>query len=71
MRLEQSLDTFFPNEKNEVLINPLIFGDYKNALNDDGMLKLYEDYGSYEVIYKIFENVKLNKYRLTYIKLFK
>lgn len=58
MRVEESLDFFFPNEKNEVLLNPLIFGDYKNALNDDGVVLLYEDYGSYEVVYKIFENVK-------------
>lgn len=58
MKMEESLDFFFPDEKNEVLLNPLIFGDYKNALNDDGEKQLYEDYGSYEVVYKIFENVK-------------
>lgn len=67
MRVEESLDFFFPNEKNEILLNPLIFGDYKNALNDDGVVQLYEDYGSYEVVYKIFENVKLNRYK--FIKL--
>lgn len=55
-RMEETLETFYPNEKNEVLLNPLIFGDYKNALNED-VKQLYEDYESYENVREIFENV--------------
>jgi len=57
MRIEETLDIYFPNEKNEILINPLIFGDYKNALNEDIPIKLYEDYQTYEAILKIFIEV--------------
>lgn len=60
MRLTETLETFFPNEKDEILLNPLIFGNYKNALNRDDEVQLYEEYESYEVIQKIFENVTLN-----------
>lgn len=55
-RMEETLETFYPNEKNEVLLNPLIFGDYKDALNED-VKQLYEDYESYENVREIFENV--------------
>lgn len=55
-RMEETLETFYPNEKNEILLNPLIFGDYKNALNED-VKQLYEDYESYENVREIFENV--------------
>lgn len=55
-RMEETLETFFPNEKDEILLNPLIFGDYKNALNEDEK-QLYEDYESYENVREIFENV--------------
>lgn len=51
------MEMFFPDEKENVLVNPLIFGSFKNALNDDYETRLYEDYGTYEVIYTIFENV--------------
>eukprot|EP00102_Acyrthosiphon_pisum_P015188 XP_008185630.2 PREDICTED: dynein heavy chain 10, axonemal [Acyrthosiphon pisum] len=54
MRIEETLGIFFPNEKNEILINPLIFGDFKNALNEDIPIKLYEDYQTYEAILKMF-----------------
>jgi len=56
-RIEETLEMFFPDEKENVLVNPLVFGSFKNALHDDNEPKLYEDYGTYEVIYKIFENV--------------
>jgi len=58
MRIEETLGIYFPNEKNEILINPLIFGDFKNALNEDIPIKLYEDYQTYETILKIFIEVQ-------------
>lgn len=60
MRLTETLETFFPNEKDEILLNPLIFGNYKNALNREDEVQLYEEYESYEVIQKIFEDVIYN-----------
>jgi len=57
MRIEETLGIYFPNEKNEILINPLIFGDFKNALNEDIPIKLYEDYQTYEAILKMFIEV--------------
>lgn len=54
--MAETLDSCFPNEKDEVLLNPLIFGDFKNALNEDEE-QLYEDYESYENIQNMFENV--------------
>jgi len=57
MRIEETLGVYFPNEKNEILINPLIFGDFKNALNEDITIKLYEDYQTYEAILKMFTEV--------------
>lgn len=56
-RMKETLEIFFPNEKENVLVNPLIFGSFKNALNDDNEARLYEDYGTYEVIYTIFKKV--------------
>lgn len=58
MRIAETLEIFFPNEKTEVLINPLLFGDFKYSLDEDKIL-LYEDYESYENVQKIFENVIL------------
>lgn len=57
MRIEETLAIFFPNEKNEVLTNPLIFGDFKDALNEDVPIKLYEDYQTYEAVLKMFIEV--------------
>lgn len=65
-RIEETLELFFPNEMESVLVDPLLFGSFKNALNDDDEPKLYEDYGTYEVVYKIFKNVK-KKYLRLYI----
>lgn len=59
LRIAETLDSFFPKEKDEVLINPLIFGSFKNALNDD-VEQLYENYESYEIVLKMFEAVILN-----------
>lgn len=60
LRITETLEIFFPKEKEDVLINPLIFGNFKNALNDDNELQLYEDYESYEILQKMFEDVTLN-----------
>lgn len=57
MRIEETLLIFFPNEKDEVLTNPLIFGDFKDALNEDVTIKLYEDYQTYEAVLKMFIEV--------------
>jgi len=57
MRIEETLLIFFPNEKDEVLTNPLIFGDFKDALNEDVPIKLYEDYQTYEAVLKMFIEV--------------
>jgi dynein heavy chain len=66
LRISEILEEYFPNEKDEVLINPLIFGDFKNALNDDDEIRLYEDYKTYDVLKKIFEDVRLNHQKLIY-----
>jgi len=60
MRLEETLGIYFPNEKDEVLINPLIFGDFKYALNEDIPIKLYEDYQTYEAVLNMFVEVTLS-----------
>lgn len=65
MRITETLDSFFPKEKDDVLINPLIFGNFKNALNVDSK-QLYEDYESYEVVQKMFEEVILDGIALKY-----
>jgi len=57
LRIEETLDIFFPNEKNEVLLNPLIFGSFKEAFNEDIPIKLYEDYQTYETVLNIFIEV--------------
>lgn len=57
-RITETLESFFPNEKDEVLLNPLIFGNYKNAMNSDDEIQFYEDYETYEVIHTIFESVR-------------
>lgn len=58
LRISEILEEYFPNEKDEVLINPLIFGDFKNALETDDVIRLYEDYKTYDVVKKIFEDVR-------------
>lgn len=55
-RMTETLEIYFPNDNNEVLLNPLIFGDFKNALNED-VDQLYEDYESYDAVKTMFENV--------------
>jgi len=57
--MTEILDDFFPNERDEVLLNPIIFGDFKNALNED-LEQFYEDYETYDVVQKMFENVTEN-----------
>lgn len=59
IRIGETLDKFFPTEKPEVLINPLLFGDFKYALAEDNIPQLYEDYETYEVVQEIFEGVIL------------
>lgn len=61
MRIEETLAIFFPNEKDAVLTNPLIFGDFKHALNEDIPIKLYEDYQTYEAVLKMFIEVILSQ----------
>jgi len=64
MRIEETLGIYFPNEKNEILMNPLIFGDFKDALNEDIPIKLYEDYETYESILKMFIEVKYSNIKI-------
>lgn len=66
LRISEILEEYFPNEKDEVLINPLIFGDFKNALDTENLIRLYEDYKTYDVVKKIFEEVRLNYQKLIY-----
>lgn len=58
-RMAETLETFFPKKKEKVLENPLIFGDFKNALEDSDVPRLYEDYKTYAFIKDIFEDVML------------
>lgn len=58
--MEETVEKYFPNEMEYVLANPLIFGSFKNALDDESEMRVYEDYGSYEVIQKMFETVTLS-----------
>lgn len=61
LRIEETLSIYFPNEKDEVLLDPLIFGDFKNALNDDIKIKLYEEYETYEAVQRMFIEVTQNQ----------
>lgn len=58
LRISESLEEYFPKEMDEVLINPLLFGDFKYALEPDDTIRLYEDYKTYDFIKEIFEDVR-------------
>ncbi|XP_050426983.1 dynein axonemal heavy chain 10-like [Adelges cooleyi] len=55
-RITEVLDTYYPEYTEEVLVNPMIYGDYKNAL-DEEEVRLYEDYKEYEEILHMFKQI--------------
>ncbi|XP_050527907.1 dynein axonemal heavy chain 10 [Daktulosphaira vitifoliae] len=55
-RIREALEQFYPDNIEEILKNPLLFGDYKNSL-DREEVRLYEDYKEYHVILNIFQDI--------------
>lgn len=55
----------FESVADEVLINPIIFGDYRNVLKPTEP-RLYEDMGNYEAVVRPLMEEVLEEYNLVY-----
>ena len=55
--IEQLIDEHFSGQKEYALKDPLLFGDYRTALNPD-VPRLYEDIQDYEAVKAIFDEVR-------------
>lgn len=54
------LQELFPNSTEYVLQDPLLFGDYRNAMLPD-QPRDYEDLLDYEAVYHLFTEVSIKK----------
>ena len=55
--IEQLIDEHFSGQKEYALKDPLLFGDYRTALNPD-VPRLFEDIQDYEAVKAIFDEVR-------------
>lgn len=53
-RLEES----FPEDLEYIMRDPLLFGDYRNALSEDEP-RIYEDLLDYDAVYYLFQEAGL------------
>jgi dynein heavy chain len=54
--LKESIEKHFPEDREFVMRDPLLFGDYRNAMNE-GESRIYEDLLDYDAIYYLLQEV--------------
>ncbi|XP_049816413.1 dynein axonemal heavy chain 10 [Schistocerca nitens] len=54
--ISAGLKRYFPDYAQTVMEEPLLFGDYRNAISEDEQ-RVYEDLLDYEAIYRIFKEI--------------
>lgn len=66
--LEMAVKDNFPGDKDVILANPIVFGDYKNAVQrittEQEDVRLYQDLGGYVVVRNILDSV-MEQYNFT------
>ena len=55
-QMKTTLEYFFPKSIDYVMQDPLLFGDYRNAMQPD-QKREYEDLLDYEAVYHLFTEV--------------
>lgn len=58
--IAQYIQLVFKDYQEQVLIDPLLFGDFRNAAQDVEDVRIYEDLKDYDALKPIFEEVLLN-----------
>lgn len=56
--MKKRIEKHFPEDREFIMRDPLLFGDYRNAMNLDGS-RIYEDLLDYDAIYYLFQEVGL------------
>lgn len=54
--IEEIIEDNFESSADYALKNPLLFGDYRNALEEDG-IRIYEDILDYDACKALFQEV--------------
>jgi dynein heavy chain len=54
--MKKSIEKHFPEDREFIMRDPLLFGDYRNAMNE-GESRIYEDLLDYDAIYYLFQEV--------------
>jgi hypothetical protein len=54
--MKKTIEKHFPEDRKFIMRDPLLFGDYSNAMNEDGS-RIYEDLLDYDAIYYLFQEV--------------
>jgi dynein heavy chain len=54
--IKKRLEENFPGDLEYIMRDPLLFGDYRNAMNGGGP-RIYEDLLDYDAIYYLFQEV--------------
>ena len=58
--MKKSIEKHFPEDQEFIMRDPLLFGDYSNAMNE-GRSRIYEDLLDYDAIYYLFQEVGLSE----------
>jgi len=56
--MKERIEKHFPEYQEFIMRDPLLFGDYSNAMNE-GRSRIYEDLLDYDAIYYLFQEVRL------------
>jgi dynein heavy chain len=54
--MKKGIEKHFPEDQEFIMRDPLLFGDYSNAMNE-GRSRIYEDLLDYDAIYYLFQEV--------------
>ena len=54
--MKKRIEENFPEDREYIMRDPLLFGDYRNAMKEDGS-RIYEDLLDYDAIYYLFQEV--------------
>lgn len=60
--LTEQLQSYFPDEVEYVLRDPLLFGDCRNAINVNDQMRIYEDLIDYDSVFYLFQEVRIDDY---------
>lgn len=56
--MKKRIEKHFPDDQEFILRDPLLFGDYRNAMKE-GESRMYEDLLDYDAVFYLFQEVSL------------